>query len=215
MKSLIRGLKALLITVAAYLIQVCVMNHLAIRGVTGSVLFAAIAVLMVSCGKVYAFCSSCLIGLMMESMMALSNVPGMYVIAYPVITMLFAQMFADKSERQLERQRVIYESYRAKLSERGGKEHWWQRLSHPRREGDLPAHLRIPLCAGLMDLTLNAVMCMYMYLIGEELGLIHAARILISVVYTVGIAVLIMVPLRYILRMYRWQAKRRQGGELL
>ncbi len=86
---------------------------------------------------------------------------------------------------------------------------------HSQRDGDLSAHLRIPICAGLMDLTLNAVMCVYMYLIGEEIGFIHLARILISVVYTVGIAVAVMVPLRYTLRMYRWNLKRRQGGELL
>ena len=215
MKSLKRGLKALIITVLAYLIQACVMAHLTISGVTGSVLFAVIAVFTVSCGKKYAFCASCLIGLMMESMLGLANVPGMYVIAYPVITMLFAQAFADKTERQRERRRVIYEDYRAKLSERGGKEHWWEKLTHPRREEDLPAHLRIPLCAGLMDLTLNAVMLVYMYLIGEELAAVHLARIAISVLYTVGIAVVIMVPLRYLLRMYRWQTKRKQGGELM
>ena len=66
-----------------------------------------------------------------------------------------------------------------------------------------------------MDLTLNLVMCVYMYLIGEELAVIHLARILISVLYTVGIAVVMMVPLRYLLNMYRWQAKRKQGGELM
>ncbi len=215
MKSLKRGLKALIITFLAYLIQACVMCHLTIRGVTGSVLFAVIAVFTVSCGKKYAFCASCMIGLMMESMLALANVPGLYVIAYPVIAMLFAQAFADKTERQLERRRVIIEDYKAKLSEKGGKEHWWQRLMHSQRDGDLPAHLRIPLCAGLMDLTLNVAMCVYMYLIGEEIGLIHLARITISVLYTVGIAVVVMVPLRYILRMYRWRMRRREEGELL
>ncbi len=204
---------ALLITVMAYLLQACVMQHLSIWGVKGSVLFAAIAVLMVTCGKKYAFCSSCMIGLMMESMLALADVPGMYVIAYPVIAMLFAQGFADRTERQLERRRVIIEEYRAKLSERGAKESWLHRLFHPQREGDLPAYLRIPISAGLMDLTLNVVLCFYMYLIGEELSFRHLARILISVLYTVGIALLVMVPLRFLLGMY--PRKPKTGGELL
>ena len=107
MKSLKRGLKALVITFLAYLVQVCVMPYLPINGVSGSVVFAVIAVFTVSCGKKYAFCSSCLIGMMMETM--LSNVPGLYVIAYPAITMLCAQTFADMTDRQLERRRLAYE----------------------------------------------------------------------------------------------------------
>ena len=212
MKSLKRGLKALIITFLAYLVQVCVMPHLPIRGVRGSVLFAVIAVFTVSCGKKYAFCASCLIGMMVETM--LSNVPGLYVIAYPVITMLAAQAFADRTDRQLEQRKMRIENRRARLSERGTKEPWWQRALHPQMEGDLPAHLRIPLCAGLMDLLLNVVLIFYMYLIGEELGFVHVWRTAVSVLYTMGIAVALMVPLRYILRMYR-RRRRAEGGELL
>lgn len=212
MKSLKRGIKALILTVLAYLIQTCVMNHLTIRGVSGSVIFAVIAVLTVSCGKKYAFCASCLIGMMVESM--LSNVPGLYVIAYPVIAMLSAQAFADRTDRQLEQRRMRIENRKARLSERGAKEPWWQKALHPALEGDLPAHLRIPLCAGLMDLLLNIVLIFYMYLIGEELSFIHVGRTAVSVLYTMGIAVLIMVPLRYTLKMYR-RRQRAEGGELL
>ena len=212
MKSLKRGIKALILTVLAYLIQTCVMNHLTIRGVSGSVIFAVIAVLTVSCGKKYAFCASCLIGMIVESM--LSNVPGLYVIAYPVIAMLSAQAFADRTDRQLEQRRMRIENRKARLSERGAKEPWWQKALHPALEGDLPAHLRIPLCAGLMDLLLNIVLIFYMYLIGEELSFIHVGRTAVSVLYTMGIAVLIMVPLRYTLKMYR-RRQRAEGGELL
>ena len=212
MKSLKRGIKALILTVLAYLIQTCVMNHVTIRGVSGSVIFAVIAVLTVSCGKKYAFCASCLIGMMVESM--LSNVPGLYVIAYPVIAMLSAQAFADRTDRQLEQRRMRIENRKARLSERGAKEPWWQKALHPALEGDLPAHLRIPLCAGLMDLLLNIVLIFYMYLIGEELSFIHVGRTAVSVLYTMGIAVLIMVPLRYTLKMYR-RRQRAEGGELL
>ena len=37
----------------------------------------------------------------------------------------------------------------------------------------------------------------------------------VSALYTMGLAVVIMVPLRYVLNMYRWQWRRKQGGELL
>ena len=67
---------------------------------------------------------------------------------------------------------------------------------------------------GLMDLLLNIVLIFYMYLIGEELSFIHVGRTAVSVLYTMGIAVLIMVPLRYTLKMYR-RRQRAEGGELL
>lgn len=194
MKELKKGLKVLLLTVLAYLIQACVMEHVALGGVTGSVLFATLAILTVSYGKKHAFCSSCIIGMLMESM--LSNVGALYVIAYPVITMLCAQFFADMSDRQRERRRMMSKGRRY-------------------REGDLPALLRIPLCAGLMDLILNIILCAYLYLTGVELGMIHIARVLGAVVYTVALALGLMLPIRYFLGMYPRRKKRDQGGELL
>ena len=211
MKSIKRGLKALALILLSYLFQACVMEHLAIRGVAGSMVFAMLAVLTVSCGKRYAFCASCLVGMLMESM--LSSVSGLYVIAYPVITMLCAQSFADMSDRQLERRRMAMENRKAIRSQKGRKERWWNRLPGRNRTGDLPAHLRIPLCAAAMDLILNVVLCVYMYLIGEELSLIHAARTVISVLYTAALAVVVMVPARYVMGMYPRRKKRERGGE--
>ncbi len=216
MKELKKGLKALLITVLAYLIQVCVMEHLAIggdAGITGSVLFAAIAILTVSCGKKYAFCASCIIGMLMESM--LSVVQGLYVIAYPVIAMLAAQFFADMSDRQRERRRMLNDGRRSRRGEQSVRIRWWTKLIHYQREGDLPAHLRIPLCAAFMDLILNIVMIAYMYLIGIDLSFTHLARALVSVLYTAALSILLMIPARYFLGMYRRRKKRDKGGEML
>ena len=202
MKALKRAVKVLALSLLAYLVQACVMQYLKIGGICGSVLFAMLAVIVVSCGKKYAFCASCVIAMLMESMLKLSNVPGFYVIAYPVITMLCAQAFADMSDRQLERQRVINDNRRTRQQQRGGRDRWWRRMLSHRREGDLPAHLRIPLCAVLMDLIMNIALCTYMYLIGEDITATHAARAAGAALYTAGLAVLIMVPVRYVLRMY-------------
>ena len=212
MKSLKRALKALILTLLAYLTQVCVMKYLTFQGIHGSVVFAVLAIIIVSCGKKYAFCASCLIGMMMECMLA--SVPALYVIAYPVITMFAAQNFADMSDRQLERRRVNNESRQVRISEGRGKDHWWQHFMLRYRDSDLPPVVRIPLCAALMDFLLNAVLCAYMYLIGEELTLLHAGRILVSVVYTMAISLILMVPLRWVLGMYR-KRKPREGGEPL
>ena len=214
MKPLKKALKALLITVLAYLIQACVMEHLAIGGITGSVLFAALAILTVSLGKKYAFCASCIIGMLMESM--LSAVQGMYVIAYPVITMLCAQFFADMSDRQRERRRMINDSRRSRHGEGKRRSRLGSWLTSWRyRDGDLPAHMRIPLCAGLMDFILNVVLCAYMYLIGVDLSFAHVWRAAVSVVYTIGLAVVLMVPTRAFLGMYTGRRKRGKGGEML
>ena len=194
MKEIKRGLKALLITVLAYLIQACVMGHLTFAGVQGSVLFAALAILIVSCGKKYAFCASCIIGMLMECM--LSGVNVLYLIAYLVITMLFAQFFADMSDRQRE--------YRSTFKK-----------GPLRRETDLPAFLRIPLCAGLMDLLMSIVLCAYMYLIGVDLSFSHAARAVASMLYTAALAAILMIPTRAFLGMYHRRPKEKKGGELL
>ncbi len=212
MKPLKRALKALIVTLLAYLFQACAMKYLTVRGIQGSVVFAVLAIIIVSCGKKYAFCASCLIGMMTECMV--SSVPALYVIAYPVITMFAAQSFADMSDRQLERRRVIIESRQVRISEGKGKDHWWDHFMLRYRDSDLPPMVRIPLCAGLMDFLFNTVLAVYMYLIGEELTLLHAGRILGSTVYTAALSLILMVPLRWVLGMYR-KRKPREGGELL
>ncbi|MBQ9265305.1 MAG: hypothetical protein IJ189_14005 [Clostridia bacterium] len=213
MSSLIKMLKALLITVLAYLIQVCVMQYFAIGGMTGSMLFATLAILTVSLGKKYTFCASCIIGMLMESM--LSNVPGLYIIAYPVIAMICAQFFADMSDRQRERRRMINDIRRSRRGEGKAVRRLLSRLTGRDRDGDLPAHLRIVLCAALMDLILNIVLIAYMYLIGVDLSFTHFTRALGSVLYTAVLTAVVMGPVRYFLGMYPRRKKRRVGGDIV
>ena len=212
MKGLKRALKTLLITVLAYLVQTCVMKYLAFQGVVGSVTFAALSIIIVTCGKKYAFCASCIIGILSESMV--SNVPALYLIAYPVITMFCAQYFADMTDRQRERRRMMIENRRVAISAGKGKKHWWQRFMLRYRDTDLLPIVRIPLCAAVMDLIMNVVLILYMYLIGEEWSFVYLGRTAVSVLYTAGLALVLMVPLRYVLGMYRFR-KRDEGGELM
>lgn len=194
MREIKKGLKVLLLTLAAYLIQACAMQYLSVSGVTGSVLFAWLSILTVSYGKKYGFCASCIIGILMECM--LSNVEALYVIAYPVITMMGAQLFADMSDRQRERRRMMNTTGKI-------------------RETDLPAFIRIPCYAALMDFILGVVLCAYMYLIGVDIAFSHAVRVLFSCIYTSALALVTMVPLRMFLGMYPKRGKARaQGGEM-
>lgn len=194
MREIKKGLKVLLLTLLAYLTQVCVMQYFSIGGVVGSVPFAWLAILVVSYGKKYGFCASCLIGILMECMLA--NVPVLYLVAYPIITMLCAQVFADMSERERQRRRTA-----------GAKK--------SKRETDLPVLIRIPCCAAMMSLILETVLCAYLYLIGVEITFQHAGRVLLAVLYTAGLALGLMVPLRYMLSMYPRRRKlRQQEGEI-
>ena len=173
---------------------------------------AVLAVIVVTCGKKYAFCASCIIGMMMECMLSNSNVPSLYVIAYPAITMLCAQTFADMTDRQLEQRRLAYERRQVRISQGQGRKHWWYSFMLRYRDADLPPVIRIPLCAGEMDFFLNLVLIAYMYLIGEVVTLIHVYRLAGSILYTMGLAAALMLPCRKLLGMYP-RAKRVQGGE--
>lgn len=186
MKELIKGLKVLFLTLFAYLFQACAMHYFAAGGVTASLPFVVLAVFVVSLGKKYAFCASCIIGICAECMLA--NIPALYLLAYPVITMLCAQLFADLTERQRER----------RLNDHKGK-NIFSRL----RQKEMPALMRIPLCALLMDLIWHTVMCVYMYLIGVELDFGHFSRLFRAVLYTGVLTILLMLPLRAFLGMYR------------
>lgn len=186
MKELIKGLKVLLLTLFAYLFQACAMQYFAIGGVTASFPFITLAVFVVSLGKKYAFCTSCMIGICTECM--LGEVPSLYLLAYPVITMLCAQFFADLTERQREK----------RINDHRGKG-FLSRL----RQKEMPALIRIPLCAVLMDLIFHIVMCVYEYLIGTEISFTHISRLVRSVLYTGALTVLLMIPMRAYLGMYR------------
>ena len=93
-------LKALLLTILAYLFQVCAMNQLKIGGVVANLLAVNIAILTVSLGKKYAFGASCVTGILLEVMT--STVGGFYAVIYPAVSMLFAQFFSDMSDEKRE-----------------------------------------------------------------------------------------------------------------
>ena len=77
-------LKALLLTILAYLFQVCAMNQLKIGGVVANLLAVNIAILTVSLGKKYAFGASCVTGILLEVMT--STVGGFYAVIYPAVS---------------------------------------------------------------------------------------------------------------------------------
>ncbi len=181
-----RPLKALLLTLAAYLMDVCLMPYLTVSGISGSMSFAVISILTVSYGKKAAFVSGAIIGLLMECM--LSSVPVVYLLMYPVIASLCAQFFADMSDRQRERRRTV--------------EH--------KRDYDLPPFIRIVACAALSAVLMHTVNLVYGYLSGHGITIGHIMRALASVLYTIALAVVLMLPVRYFLGIYGTRKERRE-----
>ncbi len=173
----------------AYLIQATVMKYLTVGGVSGSVLFAYLAVILVSCGKKSVFIASSVIGILMESM--LSMVDSLYIICYPLLTMLWAQVFCDMTDRQRERREML----------------------HPnKRQEDLPALLRIPLSAACMCLSMQVVDMGYVYLAGNPLTFTHFFRAAVQILYTACLSLILAFPVRYALGMYKKPAAGPEEG---
>lgn len=182
-----RPLKALAMALLAYLLDVCVMPYLTINQVSGSVSFAMIAIVTVSYGKKAGFCMGAVIGILMEAMLA--SVHVLYLLLYPVIAALCAQFFGDMSERQRERRHTV---------------------DNKRRQDDLAPAIRIPLCAALSSLLMNIVLVVYGYLSGFGITFVQFYRTFVAVIYTVVIAVVLMLPVRYFLGIYGTRKERRQ-----
>ena len=176
-----RTLRAFLLAFIGYLCQVCIMPYLNIGSIKADLLFALIAIATVAYGRFYTFGIACLCGILMEVMMG--NVPILYLVCYPAIGQLGSLIFADKSERRLEQERSQGKS---------GK--------------NTDSHLRTILCALFNIVSFEAIHVLFVYLNGVDLGWIHLGRALGSVAYTVGITVLIMLPVRWLLGMYKGRA---------
>ena len=186
-----RMLKALLLTLLAYLTQVCILPFVPIGGVVPSAIFAVVAILTVSYGKLYAFGSSALAGIILESMNA--SVTLLNVVLYPVLGLLCAQFFADRSERQREQRQTMGKSQR-----------------------ELPAHLRIVLNAAALSLLFDAVHLVFIYLTGVDITFLHIRRMATEILYTAGLTAVLMAPVRLFLGMYPIRARKRRfskGGE--
>ena len=207
MKSLIRPLRVIILTLISYLIDVCVMRHLAIGPVTASASLAGIAVITVSYGKKAAFCAGCVIGILMETM--LSSVPVVYLLGYPIITMLCAQWFADLSDRQLERRKLavavnrqgreetrFHALYTAKIVNL-----FYRLVQFFRRDENLNPYLRIPLCAFTESLLFNLVLIVYGYISDFGLDSGHILRAVASCVYTTALSMIMMLPYRAFLKL--------------
>lgn len=176
-------LKATLLTIICYLLQVCAMPYLKIDGVIGNLVAVNVAILTVSLGKKYAFGASCLSGILLDVMT--TSISGFYAVIYPAVSMVFAMVFADMSD---ERREV--------------------RRNRNKDSRDMNPHIRIPLNAMSICLLLEVILLTYTTLSGTVLTMRHIARVLLAVVYTGALSGVLMWPVRAWLHMYGGRVER-------
>ena len=196
-------LKTLALILLFYLVQVSVMPHLKVLDIMPNLLMVIIAIMTVSFGKLYAFITGALIGILLESMAV--STPLFYVVIYPALALLCAQIFADMSDvkreirriRDAQRQGEAAAEIKAPFMRRS----WRLRLRRDTSR-DLNAHLRILLNAVMLVLLYEGVMLIYIALRGIPVTLGHILRVLYAAMYT-ALCCLAMFPVRSWLGLYK------------
>lgn len=191
-----------------YLLQTCVMPYLKVAGVMPNLLMVIIAILTVSYGKKYAFVAGALVGIILESMA--SNLRLFYVLVYPSLSLVAAQAFADMSDIKREMRRISRSESQPEPAT-GQKSGIWKRIKriNLRRTSpdDLNPHLRIPLNALLLTASYEVLMLAYVALDGVSVGLGHFWRVFVTLFYTGIAALLMMLPTRAFLGMYKRRSR--------
>lgn len=206
----IKLLKALALMLLFYLLQVAVVPHLKVFGVMPNLLMVVIAIMTVSFGKQYAFITGAVIGIILESMAV--SIPLFYVVIYPVLALLCAQLFADMSDVKREMRRIREAQRQSEVAAEIKAPYGRPRIKISFRRNspyDLEPHLRIFLNALMLTALYEGVMLVYVALGGVAVGFSHVQRALLSIAYT-GAACVMMFPARHFLGMYQ---RRFRGGE--
>jgi len=170
--SALRHVKLLFALLAAYLIQMCVMPYFSIAGVTPSVLFPLMAIVIVAFGKCRGFWAGSVFGILLETMQP--TVRLMNLLLYPVSSLLCGVICADKTTQQLE-----YEKSIGKVGR------------------NVSPLLRTPLCALLLTLIYDTVNLVYIYLRGSSVTAASIGRGVLDAVLSVLITLVVMVPIRH------------------
>jgi len=184
--------KAFLVTLIAYLLQVCVVPYMKIAGITPNLLLANIAVFTVSYGKKYAFGTAAMTGMLLETMSV--NVNVLILVIYPLYGLLCAQIFADMSDRKREQRRL-----------------------RNKTQADRNAYFRIFANALVLTALFESTMLLFTSLTGIAVTFTHIIRSVRCLLYTAFVTLVVMIPTRWTLGMYRRRAPalyRKEGVRL-
>lgn len=211
-------LKVLFLVVLFYLLQTAVMPHLKISGIMPNLLMVIIAIMTVSYGKLYAFISGAVIGIILEAMSY--SIPLVYLLIYPVLALLCAQVFADMSDVKREMRRIREAQRLSEMANQVSSAYAKRKFRikiRLRRDSphDLNAHLRILLNALMLVALFEGVMLLYIALSGVPITFQHFLRVLYTAAYT-ALCCLVMFPVRAWLGLYKRRPRRQltSDGEM-
>lgn len=206
-------LKVVALLLLFFLLQTALMPHLKIAGIMPNLHMVIIAILTVSYGKLYAFIGGAMIGIILEAMSY--SIPLFYLIIYPVLALLCAQVFADMSDIKREMRRIREAQRQSELASEI-KAPFMKRKIRIRIRRDSPydmnPHLRILLNALMLVLLFEGIMLIYYAVAGVNLTLNHFLRVFNTTVYT-AICCLVMFPVRAFLGLYKRKRKLSQQLE--
>lgn len=171
-------IKVSILTLLAYLLQATLAIHISLWDVAPNIALSIVSIITIALGRKYTFLMSLSIGYLLEIL--LPTMDYLNLILYPVVAMLGALAFSDKSERRLEEERTT------------GK-----------RTRTLSPHIRTPLCAMLSMLVFESVHLIYIFLNGYDLEAPHFFRTLVSILYSGFIAGILQFPIRWWFGIYK------------
>lgn len=172
--SVRRYLSLGLIIVFGYLCEVCIIPYIRPFGVSPNLLYVVIGIITVAYGKLRAFWTGLIYGLLMEIM--LPSVPYLNLAIYPITTLFCSFAFADKPLKTIEYERATN-----------------------KRTKELPAWLRTILCTALNTFIYEVVNVTYIYLGGSELQTGHFLKAFAGVMLTTLLCLILLFPLRRII----------------
>lgn len=164
-------IKFFLVVFLGYLLQVCLMPHLRIGGVTPSLLFAIIAIVTIGYGRLRALWVGSIYGILMETMCP--TITMVNLLLYPLAAGFLSMFFADKSEKRLEYERSIGKAGR-----------------------NVNSYLRTMGCGASGVLIYEIVNVIYMYLGGAAITWPVISQAFSNIFWSTALTALIMVPLR-------------------
>lgn len=209
-RAALKFFKVLFLILLFFLLQTVVMPHLKISGIMPNLLMVIIAIMTVSYGKLYAFISGAVTGILLEAMSY--SIPLFYLLIYPVLALLCAQVFADMSDVKREMRRIREaqrQSERAAQVTSAYAKRKFRIKIRLRRDSpyDLNAHLRILLNALMLVILFEGVMLLYIALSGVAITFNHFLRMLYAAAYT-ALCCLSMFPVRAWLGLYKRRPRR-------
>ena len=166
-----KNLVLFILIVFGYLFEVCVIPYVKIFGVSPNLLYVVIGIVTVAYGKLRAFWTGIIFGLLMQIM--LPSVSYLNLALYSLTALFCSFPFADKALKTIEYERATN-----------------------RTRKELPPWLRTLLCSLLNILIYEVVNVAYIYLGDEALTFDHILRALLNVVLTGALTALFMFPVR-------------------